>query len=44
VLRGDELLCLDLTAAPPPADTWYLALACDVDEETLARRRAWLGG
>jgi hypothetical protein len=26
-----------------PSDTCYLLVADDVDEDTLARRRAWLG-
>lgn len=44
VLRGEELLCLDLTVAPAPDDTWYLVPDPDADEAALARRRAWLGG
>lgn len=44
VLRGEELLCLELTAAAPPADTWRFTLDPDADDEALVRRRAWFGG
>lgn len=44
VLRGEELLCLDVAVAPSPADTWYMALAAGVEEEALVRRRSWLRG
>lgn len=44
VVRGEELLCLDLTVAPPPADTWHLAPDPGAGDAALARRRAWIGG
>ena len=43
VFRGDELITLQLKWEEAPSDTCYLQLAEDVDEDVLARRRAWLG-
>jgi predicted metalloprotease with PDZ domain len=43
VFRGDELMTLRLKWDEAPSDTCYLLVADDVDEDTLARRRAWLG-
>lgn len=42
LFRDDELLQLELTPAPARTDTWVLTLA-QVEGETLARRKAWLG-
>jgi predicted metalloprotease with PDZ domain len=43
VFRGDELMTLRLKWDEAPADTCYLTLSEDTDEDTLARRAAWLG-
>jgi len=42
--RRDELMTFAVALAPAPADTCWLSLAVEVPPETLARRRAWLGG
>ena len=43
VFRGDELITLRLKWAEAPADTCYLLAADEVDGETQAQRKAWLG-
>ncbi len=43
VFRQDELLSFAVTLAEAPADTCYLTLDEDADDDVLARRRAWLG-
>lgn len=42
VFRGDELIALEVTPVPPPADTWVLTLM-DVQGDVLRRRKLWLG-
>ncbi|MFQ6005751.1 MAG: M61 family metallopeptidase [Woeseia sp.] len=44
VFRGDELLRCSVRLEKPPADTCYLKLTDDPDEETEKRRIAWLTG
>ena len=41
--RRDELITTELTLAPAPDDTCWLALDTTIDESTHARRMAWLG-
>jgi predicted metalloprotease with PDZ domain len=41
--RHDELISVELTLAPAPHDTCYLALRTDATERAVALRRAWLG-
>jgi predicted metalloprotease with PDZ domain len=41
--RRDELITTELTLAPAPDDTCWLALDTTIDEPTHARRIAWLG-
>lgn len=42
VFRGDELISLRLRWQEAPADTCYLELAEDADDELVSRRDAWL--
>ena len=42
VFRGDELMTLRLRWAKAPADTCYLLVDDEADEDTTARRVAWL--
>lgn len=44
VFRRDEIMEFDVTPLPANADTCELWIKEDVDEETLARRTAWLAG
>jgi predicted metalloprotease with PDZ domain len=41
--RRDELLSSTIQPIRPPRDTAYLALETEPDNDTLARRQAWLG-
>ena len=41
--RRDELITTELTLAPAPYDTCWLALEATVDDATHARRIGWLG-
>jgi predicted metalloprotease with PDZ domain len=43
VFRGDELMTLQLKWAEAPADTCYLLLDAEADEEVVSRRTGWLG-
>ncbi len=43
VFRQDELITFPVTLEEAPADTCYLTLAEDADDDALARRREWLG-
>ncbi len=42
VFRGDELMTLRLAWAEAPADTCYLEIDAEADEEHIARRSDWL--
>ena len=43
VFRGDELITLRLKWQEAPADTCYLEVADDIDDDMVSRRSAWLG-
>jgi predicted metalloprotease with PDZ domain len=43
VFRGDELQNLKLRWSEAPADTCFLTLDADADDDTVTRRDAWLG-
>jgi predicted metalloprotease with PDZ domain len=43
VFRGDELMTLRLKWTEAPADTCYLLVEGDADDEVVSRRTAWLG-
>jgi predicted metalloprotease with PDZ domain len=43
VFRGDELMTLQLKWAEAPADTCYLLVDDEADDEVAARRTNWLG-
>ncbi len=43
VFRGDELISLRMRWQEAPADTCYLELTEDADDELVSRRDAWLG-
>jgi len=43
VFRGDELISLRMKWQEAPADTCYLELTEDADDELVSRRDAWLG-
>ena len=43
VFRGDELMALRLQWGEAPEDTCYLLVDAEADDDTMARRDAWLG-
>jgi predicted metalloprotease with PDZ domain len=43
VFRGDELMTLRLKWAEAPADTCYLLVDDEADDEVASRRTSWLG-
>lgn len=43
LLRGEEMLGVDLTVPAPSEDTWRFKFVSDAGPEALARRHAWLG-
>ena len=43
IFRGDELMTLRLKWTEAPADTCYLAMDSEAEDDVVARRAAWLG-